>query len=126
MRKGPRMGRVLQSPSRSFLKAADLDTARCCITRELITTAPHRLCSICPAVSIFPDQHKALPIPVDRSGEAMDWQRFVKPSERESPEAPDAGMDNSEERSGELDLVQIALEAGVVCPMCGGRWVRVA
>ena len=104
----------------------DVGTARCCITRQLITTASHRICSICPAVSLLPDQHKGLPIPVDRSGEALDWQRFVRPTERESDEPQDDGMNGPSEQTGELDLVQIALQAGLVCPMCAGRWIRVA
>ncbi|WRT66351.1 uncharacterized protein IL334_003306 [Kwoniella shivajii] len=80
--------------------------SRCSITHLLITHPHYRVCSTCPAISLLPQRHLQTPISVDREGKDQDWARFV----------PIEG--------GEDSLIQVALEAAIGCPSCGGRWQR--
>ena len=86
-----------------------MNVARCSITHSVITTSTYRVCSTCPAIALFPTRYVAVPVPVTDEGDDRDHQRF----DRVAGEGDGAGR-----------LVDEALEAAVVCVMCGGRWVR--
>lgn len=92
-------------------------SGRCSVTRLLITNPDYRVCSCCPAVSLMPPSCTSPPIPVNETGQDLDYTRSA--SRLVDPAVPANGD------SPRLGLVNMLLEEAVVCLHCGGRWVRV-
>jgi hypothetical protein len=92
-------------------------SARCSITHLLITTPTYRICSSCKSIALLPDRILRPPIAVTRQGISQDSQRYA------SDDDDDDADPSMRAKRGDR-IVQSVLEACVICPTCGGRWMR--